>query len=137
VTELTFGEQLRRLRRGKRWNLQDLSAASGISVSELSRIEHGHVRPGGRSLSRLRDALGGDALPLSDAKTLSRGESSVTDINELPLLRRRAKGIPSVAVYLRLDPELRDRLYELADKRNMTAALLFQEILAEWVEQNG
>jgi hypothetical protein len=32
---------------------------------------------------------------------------------------------------------LRDRLYELADKRNMTAALLFQEILAEWVEQNG
>lgn len=61
----------------------------------------------------------------------------MTDVNDLPLLRRRAKGAPSVAVYLRLDPTLRDRLYEIADERNVTAALLLQEILTEWVEKNG
>lgn len=43
---------------------------------------------------------------------------------------------PRVAVYLRLEPELRDALYRAAHERGITVARLASAALREWLERN-
>lgn len=57
---LTFGEHLRRLRRAKRWNLQQLATETGLSTFHLSRLENDSAVPRPDSVVRLANALGGD-----------------------------------------------------------------------------
>lgn len=57
---ITFGEYVRRLRRHKGWGLNELAAASGLSVSYLSRVENEAAIPKLDSVVRLRKALDGD-----------------------------------------------------------------------------
>jgi transcriptional regulator with XRE-family HTH domain len=57
---LTLGEYMRRLRRAKRWGLQELSEASGLSVSHLSRIENDSALPNVETVVKLSNALGAD-----------------------------------------------------------------------------
>ena len=53
-----LGEDLRGLRRAKGLTLEDLAAASGKSVSFISKIERGLARPSVTTLQELADALG-------------------------------------------------------------------------------
>jgi transcriptional regulator with XRE-family HTH domain len=57
---LTFGEYVRRLRRRKRWQLQELSAATGLSVTHLSRFENDNAVPNPDSVVKLSKALDGE-----------------------------------------------------------------------------
>src|SRR5678809_791412 len=58
--ELTFGEYVRRLRRRKRWQLQALATATGLSVTHLSRIENDSAVPNADTIVKLSNALDGE-----------------------------------------------------------------------------
>tara|TARA_R110000824_G_scaffold309986_3_gene497334 strand:- start:1895 stop:2158 length:264 start_codon:yes stop_codon:yes gene_type:complete len=51
---LSFGEQLRTLRRGLELSQVELAAACGISQTRISELERGRALPGLRDFSRLR-----------------------------------------------------------------------------------
>ena len=58
----TFGGRLREARRRKVWRQEDLSAASGVAVVTISRLESGHGdSPRPSTIRRLADALDVDA----------------------------------------------------------------------------
>jgi transcriptional regulator with XRE-family HTH domain len=58
----TFGERLHTARRRKVWRQEDLSAASGVAVVTISRIESGHGNaPRSSTVRKLADALDVDA----------------------------------------------------------------------------
>jgi transcriptional regulator with XRE-family HTH domain len=59
-TDVTFGEYVRRLRRQKGWQLQELSAATGLSVTHLSRFENDNAVPNPESVVKLSNALDGE-----------------------------------------------------------------------------
>lgn len=61
-TELTLGEYLRRLRRGKKWNLQRVSQVTGLSYTHLSRVENDSAVPKADTVSKLAEALDGDLI---------------------------------------------------------------------------
>src|SRR4051794_7425757 len=70
---LTFGEYVRRLRRRKRWQLQELSTATGLSVTHLSRFENDSAVPNPESVVKLSKALDGELeLMLQMADCLPR-----------------------------------------------------------------
>ena len=58
--DLTFGEQLRRLRRAKQWQLQQLATESGLSLTHLSRLENDNGVPNAETVVKLVKALDGD-----------------------------------------------------------------------------
>ena len=58
--DLSFGEYVRRLRRRKRWQLQELAAATGLSVTHLSRIENDSAVPNPDTVVKLSNALEGE-----------------------------------------------------------------------------
>lgn len=60
TTQLSFGEYIHRKRRAKRWQLQELAAQSGLSISHLSRIENDHTVPKPDTVVKLAKALDGD-----------------------------------------------------------------------------
>lgn len=73
ATGLKLGEYLRRLRRARGWNLQQLADATGISYSHLSRIENDSTMPNADSVAKLAIALDGDLrLMLEQASCLPR-----------------------------------------------------------------
>ena len=53
-----FGESIRMIRHQRGKTLEDMSAASGISVSHWSRIERGERSPSARVVDAMSDALG-------------------------------------------------------------------------------
>ena len=55
---IQLGEDLRGLRKGQGLTLEDLAAASGKSVSFISKIERGQARPSVTTLQELAGALG-------------------------------------------------------------------------------
>ena len=57
---LTFGEYMRRLRRAHQWNLNFLSGETGISPTQLSRLENDSAPPSVESVALLAQALDGD-----------------------------------------------------------------------------
>src|SRR5262245_32575159 len=57
---LTFGEYMRRLRRAKRWGLQELAHATALSISHLSRLENDNVVPSPETVVKLASALDGE-----------------------------------------------------------------------------
>lgn len=54
---VTFGEQLRTLRRERKISQTSLSEASGISQTRISELERGETLPGLRDFSLLRQVL--------------------------------------------------------------------------------
>jgi ribosome-binding protein aMBF1 (putative translation factor) len=66
TVEAKFGERVRELRRARGWTQEDLSAASGLAVVQVSRIERGkrEVRLG--TIVRLLRALEAPAGALLD-----------------------------------------------------------------------
>lgn len=59
-SQLTFGEYMRRLRRGKKWNLNTLAEESQLSYTHLSRMENDSTLPQAASVVKLAEALNGD-----------------------------------------------------------------------------
>jgi transcriptional regulator with XRE-family HTH domain len=59
-SDLTFGEYVRRLRRRKRWQHQELATATGLSVTHLSRIENDNTVPTPDTVVKLANALDGE-----------------------------------------------------------------------------
>lgn len=57
---ISLGEYVRRLRRSKRWELQDVARESGVSLSHLSRIENDHAIPNPETVVKLVAALDGN-----------------------------------------------------------------------------
>ncbi|MGP9017051.1 helix-turn-helix domain-containing protein [Streptomyces sp. BR1] len=88
------GPRLRRIRKDRGATLGDLSAATGISVSTLSRLESGHRRP---SLELLLPIARAHQVPLDDlvgappvgdprvrAKPIVRGSKSMLPLTRQP-----------------------------------------------------
>lgn len=90
--QLSFGECVRRLRRERRFDLQRLATATGLSVSYLSRIENDRVVPSTDAVLKLAAVLEGDTdrmLQLSrslPAEILERLARRAHD--EAPVLKR-------------------------------------------------
>jgi transcriptional regulator with XRE-family HTH domain len=115
-TPLSFGEYTRRLRRLKRWQLQDVAAATGLSVSHLSRIENDNALPNADTVVKLATALGGDLpqmLELADCLPREILERLVRHADpESGALRRSASLAATDSGYRRalvdeIDPTLR------------------------------
>lgn len=53
-----LGEQVRQLRKGRKWSQQKLSDISGLAVRTISRIERGVMNPSFEVLAALVDVLG-------------------------------------------------------------------------------
>jgi transcriptional regulator with XRE-family HTH domain len=58
VEELGIGRQIRELRQGRRYTLQDLSDRTGLSKPLLSQVENAHVMPPVATLLKIAKALG-------------------------------------------------------------------------------
>jgi transcriptional regulator with XRE-family HTH domain len=58
--EITLGEYVRRRRRRKHWQLQELASATGLSVTHLSRIENDSAVPNADTVVKLSNALDGE-----------------------------------------------------------------------------
>jgi transcriptional regulator with XRE-family HTH domain len=58
--DLTFGEYLRRQRRQKAMQLQDVARRSGMSTTHLSRLENDNGLPTTDTVVKLHRVLGGD-----------------------------------------------------------------------------
>jgi transcriptional regulator with XRE-family HTH domain len=119
--DLTFGEYVRRLRRKKRWDLQTLGQASGLSPTHLSRIENDNAVPNVESVVKLANALDGDLdLMVQLAECLPREilERLVRRADEGAPTVRRAAGAPGIdpgypaALLGEVDPRLREVLAE-------------------------
>jgi transcriptional regulator with XRE-family HTH domain len=87
------GPRLRALRHGRETTLTDLSAATGISVSTLSRLESGARRPTLEQLLRLARAHGVTLDELVDAPPTGDPRIHLRPVNRhgmtmLPLTRR-------------------------------------------------
>lgn len=118
---LSFGEVLRRLRRQKRWGLADVSAASGISIAHLSRLENDAVLPSPATVVKLAEALEGDLeelLQLANCLPAEIMERLLQRVAEdTPALRRAATSYSPDEDFARalledLDPSLRRRVAE-------------------------
>ena len=74
TTQLTFGEHIRRLRRDKKWNLQRLSEATGLSYTHLSRVENDSAKPKVDTVVRICEALDGDLTEMLELADSLPGE---------------------------------------------------------------
>ena len=71
----TLGPKVRALRKNQRKTLAEVSKATGLSISALSKIENDQVSPTFANLMRLAEGLG---VSLSDLVTLEGGKGSVS-----------------------------------------------------------
>ena len=58
--DLSFGEYVRRLRRDKGLQLQDVARKSGLSTTHLSRLENDNGLPETGTVVKIHNVLGGD-----------------------------------------------------------------------------
>lgn len=70
----TLGTKVRALRKAHSWTLAEVSEATGLSISALSKIENDQVSPTFANLMRLAESL---EITLSDLVTLAEDEGSV------------------------------------------------------------
>lgn len=71
----TLGTKVRALRKAHSWTLAEVSEATGLSISALSKIENDQVSPTFANLMRLAEGL---QITLSDLVTLKDDEGSVS-----------------------------------------------------------
>lgn len=94
--DLSFGEYVRRLRRDKAMQLQDVARRSGLSTTHLSRLENDNGLPTTDTVVKIHHVLGGDlSVMLELAKCLpdeilDRYIRRVDD--KAPVLKRSALG---------------------------------------------
>jgi transcriptional regulator with XRE-family HTH domain len=99
---LSFGEYTRRLRRARKWQLQDVAAATGLSVSHLSRIENDNALPNPDTVVKLANALESDLermLELADCLPHEILERLIRRVEDSTPALRRSAGLHGI------DPE--------------------------------
>lgn len=69
---IALGEQVRRLRRAKRWSQAQLAARLRTTQSAISRLEMGDTPPSLRTLTRIGDALGLELIVMFRERTNDR-----------------------------------------------------------------
>ncbi len=74
-SELTLGPRVRSLRKARGMTLWEVAAATGLSISALSKIENDQVSPTFGNLIRLAEGL---AIPLGDLVSLDRDIARVS-----------------------------------------------------------
>ena len=58
MNSITLGEQIKKIRKSKKWTQSDLGDKVGMTHQEISRIENGLNNIGIDTLSEVADALG-------------------------------------------------------------------------------
>jgi len=133
-TPLTFGEYARRMRRRKRWQLQDLAGATGLSVSHLSRIENDSALPNPDTVVKLAAALDGNLeqmLELADCLPREILERLVRRADDSPAALHRNAGETGAdpgfgqALVDDMDPHLRRTLAQQFGLSDQDVAGLF------------
>ena len=124
----SLGEYVRRLRRRKRWGLQELAESSSLSVSHLSRIENDNAVPSADTVVKLAGALDGDLdrmLEMADCLPREILERYVHRARDGGAVLRRSAGPESAdprfpqALVDEMDPECRQALarqFSLSDQ---------------------
>lgn len=54
---MTFGENLKNLRKERNLSIKELADLSGLSAVQISNYEHGHYEPNAISVNKLAKAL--------------------------------------------------------------------------------
>lgn len=88
---LRVGATLRKLRKEKKMSLQDLAAASGVSVGMISQVERDLANPSMRLLSALRRSLN-----ISMQEMFGESPESSTDRGGDPSFVRRSENRPEI-----------------------------------------
>lgn len=88
---LCLGATLRKLRKEKKMSLQDLAAASGVSVGMISQVERDLANPSMRVITALRRALN-----ISMQEMFGESAGDVTDSGADPGFVRRAENRPEI-----------------------------------------
>ena len=144
---LSFGEYLRRLRRDKAMQLQDVARRSGLSTTHLSRLENDNGLPTIDTVVKIHRVLGGDlSVMLELAKCLpdeilDRYIRRVDD--EAPALKRSALGRADDPIFANafikdMIPEIREavaRAFGLSE-RDAEGVLTALRRLAKMSEQD-
>ena len=113
---LSLGEYIRRLRRRTKKSLQELSDATGLSVSHISRLENDNALPSADTVVKLATALEGDLdrmLELADCLPREILERLIQRAGGSSSVHRRSAGADadptfSQALIEDIDPDLRD-----------------------------
>lgn len=83
----TLGPRVRRLRKSLGMTLAEVSQATGLSISALSKIENDQVSPTFTNLMRLAEGL---KIQLSDLVALDREVSDVSNVSARMTVSRRS-----------------------------------------------
>ncbi len=113
---LTLGEYIRRLRRRSKKSLQELSDATGLSVSHISRLENDNALPSADTVVKLAAELSGDLdrmLELADCLPREILERLIQQAGRSAGAHRRSAGVDAdptfgQALVEDIDPGLRD-----------------------------
>ena len=102
TADLRLARRLRELRQARRWSLEELAAATGLSRATLSRIETGEVSPTAAALGRLAAAHGQPISRLmaeveQQAPALVRRADQPEWVDPATGFRRRSVSPPSAA----------------------------------------
>ena len=88
ASEPTLGPRVRSLRKSLAMTLSEVSQATGLSISALSKIENDQVSPTFTNLMRLAEGL---EIPLSDLVTLDRDVSQVSQVSARMTVSRQGE----------------------------------------------
>ena len=95
-----IGLHLRRLRRERRWSLDQLAAAAGVSRAMLGQIELGKSTPTVRVLMRIAAGLGVDAAALlAPARSSTLRVFRATATASAPVVRALDAGLPGATAF--------------------------------------
>lgn len=89
ATEQDLGQRVRKIRKSRKWTLQDVADRTGLAVSTISKMERGEISLTYDRFMRLAQGLGMDVGELfdADAEGFEHGAVSVTRAGEAPLHR--------------------------------------------------
>src|SRR6476469_5290880 len=91
---VVLAERLKALRKARGWTQHDLSRASGLTRSHISRLERGDIQlPSSERLRQLALALGTSLDDLLEAAGYRDAVGDAADLPDLPSYLRRKYGL--------------------------------------------
>ena len=122
----TLGEVLRRLRAHRGWTLKEMSAASGIPVSTLSKVEHDRLTLTYDKLQQVSQRLG---LRMSELFSEEEGD--------LPTVPTGRRSIGDIAHAVRVETPNYDYYYLSTELRRKRMTPVIAKIRAKTLEEFG
>jgi transcriptional regulator with XRE-family HTH domain len=91
---VVLADRLKALRKARGWTQHDLSHASGLTRSHISRLERGDIQlPSSERLRQLATALGTSLDDLLEAAGYRDPVAGDSDLPDLPIYLRRKYGL--------------------------------------------